>query len=66
MGEHWDSLLYSLVVDHKAKNISYNPASGALKGTIAPEKDRLHLQTMMAAFSTTTAQFVCALLPSYA
>jgi 3-deoxy-D-manno-oct-2-ulosonic acid (Kdo) hydroxylase len=66
VGENWHSLLYSPVADHKAKNISYNPTSGALKGTMVPERERLHLQTMMAAFSTTVAQFVSALLPSYA
>lgn len=66
VGENWQSLMYSPVADRKSKNISYDPASGALKGAILPEREWVHLQTMIAAFSTTVAQFVSALLPSYA
>ena len=56
----------SLVADHKAKNISYNPATEVLKGTIAAEEERPHLQMMLATFSTTVARFVSDLLPCYA
>lgn len=66
IGDSWGPLLNSLVANHKAKNISYNPATGAIKGTIAAEGERPDLQMMIATFSTTVARFVSDLLPSYA
>jgi hypothetical protein len=64
--EDWGSLFASLLADRKTKNISYNPASGTVKGTVAAERERLHLQAMIATFSATVARFVSDLLPSYA
>jgi hypothetical protein len=64
--EDWGSLFASLLADRKTKNISYNPASGTVKGTVAAERERLHLQAMIATFSAIAAGFVSDLLPSYA
>ena len=64
--ENWEPLLSSFVASHKAKNISYNPVRGALKGIGAAEEERQHLQQMLATFSATVARFVSDLLPSYA
>ncbi len=66
LNESWCSLFYSLLGDKKVKNISYNPVTRTLKGTIAAERERLHLQTMIATFSATVARFVADLLPPYA
>jgi hypothetical protein len=66
VSDDWGSLFDSLLAHRKTKNISYNPGSGAVKGTVAAERERLHLQTMIATFSATVAGFVSDLLPSYA
>jgi 3-deoxy-D-manno-oct-2-ulosonic acid (Kdo) hydroxylase len=64
--ESWAILLSPLLADNKAKNISYDAASGALKGTTAAGAQRLGLQTMMAAFSAAATRFVVDLLHPYA
>jgi hypothetical protein len=64
--EEWGSLFHSLPADRNTKNISYNPASSTVKGTIAAERERLYLQAMIAKFAAAAAQFVTGLLPSYA
>jgi hypothetical protein len=66
VSENRDVLFESVLADRKNKNISYNPRSGAVKGTIAAERERLQLQAMIATFSATVARFVSELLPSYA
>jgi hypothetical protein len=66
VSENRGLLFDPLLADRKTKNISYNPGTGAVKGTIAAEPERLHLQAMIAAFSAAVARFVSELLPSYA
>jgi 3-deoxy-D-manno-oct-2-ulosonic acid (Kdo) hydroxylase len=50
----------------KAKNISYDAASGVLKGTEVTGSERHLLQAVMADFSETARRFVVDLFPSYA
>ena len=59
-------LFSSHLADRKTKNISYNPATVTVKGTLVSEQERPTLQEMMAAFSATAAGFVLDLLPRYA
>jgi hypothetical protein len=59
------SLFSPRLADQKAKNISYDPATGVLKGTTATGEERIRLQSMMAAFSATATHFVLDLVPSY-
>jgi len=66
LGESYNALFSSLLADQRVKNISYNPASGALKGTIAADRERMRLQTMMEAFSGAASRLVLDLFPSYA
>jgi hypothetical protein len=61
----WGTLFDTLLADPKTKNISYTPGSGTVKGTVAAEQERLHLQTMIATFSARVAQFISDLLPCY-
>jgi 3-deoxy-D-manno-oct-2-ulosonic acid (Kdo) hydroxylase len=63
--ENRDWFFNSQLADRKAKNISYDPATGTVKGTIAAERERLDLQAVIATFSATVARFVSDLLPSY-
>jgi 3-deoxy-D-manno-oct-2-ulosonic acid (Kdo) hydroxylase len=58
-------LLAPRLADQKAKNISYDPATGVLKGTSATAEERVPLQSMMAAFTATATCFVLDLFPSY-
>ena len=60
------NLFSSRLADRKTKNISYNPATVTVKGTLASERERPTLQAMMAAFSAAAAGFVLDLLPRYA
>ncbi len=48
------------------KNISYNPATGVLKGANAGERDRRRLHRMIAAFSNAAERVVIDLFPHYA
>jgi 3-deoxy-D-manno-oct-2-ulosonic acid (Kdo) hydroxylase len=67
LGQESYGLLFSpALVDDKVKNISYNPGTDTIKGTIAAGRERLQLQTMMAAFSLAATRFVAELFPSYA
>jgi 3-deoxy-D-manno-oct-2-ulosonic acid (Kdo) hydroxylase len=66
ISENWAPLLRSFVTSDKAKNISYDPVRGTLRGTGAAEEERRHLQQMLATFSATVARFVSDLLPAYA
>jgi 3-deoxy-D-manno-oct-2-ulosonic acid (Kdo) hydroxylase len=66
LSENRDFLFESVLADRKNKNISYNPRSGSVKGTVAAERERLRLQEMIATFSATVARFVSNLLPRYA
>jgi hypothetical protein len=59
-------LFSSRLADQKTKNISYNPATLTVKGTLASERERPTLQKMMAVFSATAAGFVLDLLSRYA
>jgi hypothetical protein len=65
-GEGCAPLFSARVADEKNKNISYDAATGTLKGTSATGTERALLQTMIARFSATAARFVADLLPSYA
>lgn len=64
--ESYGLLFSSALMDGKVKNISYNPGTDSIKGTIAAGEERLKLQTMMAAFSAAATRFVAELFPSYA
>lgn len=59
-------LLSPVLLGPGAKNISYDPASGAVKGTAATDRISALLKEMMAAFSQAAARFVGDLLPAYA
>jgi hypothetical protein len=59
-------LLSPDVGDGKAKNVSFDPASGALRGTPAAGAERARLQSMMAAFAAAATQLIGALFPGYA
>jgi hypothetical protein len=59
-------LLSPALSDGRAKNISLDPASGSLRGTLATDRERPHLQAMMEAFATAATKLVCDLFPSYA
>jgi hypothetical protein len=52
--------------DGTAKNVSFDPASGMLRGTHAAGAERERLTAMMVAFATAAASFVTGLLPGYA
>ncbi len=59
-------LLSPVFGDGAAKNISFDPASGMLRGTRAAGAERERLVAMMAAFAAAAAGFVAGLLPGYA
>lgn len=50
----------------KAKNISYDPATGAVRGTDAAETDRAGLGAMMGRYAQQTRELVARLCPRYA
>jgi 3-deoxy-D-manno-oct-2-ulosonic acid (Kdo) hydroxylase len=58
-------LFSPLLADQRAKNISYDTASGSLKATTASGSERTGLQMMMADFSAAAMRLVLDLLPSY-
>jgi len=64
--ESWAVSFSPMVADRRVKNISYDPKNGALKGTIAAQRELLRLREMIATFSETAARFVSDLLPFYA
>jgi hypothetical protein len=59
-------LMSPAVSDGKAKNVSFDPVSGMLRGTAADGAERERLQSMMAAFAAAAARLVGDLLPGYA
>ena len=59
-------LFLSGLADQKAKNISYDPTSGVVKGTVAAGRERPRLQEMMKAFAAAATQLVLDLFPRYA
>jgi hypothetical protein len=59
-------LLSSALSDGRAKNVSLDPASGSVRGTLATDRERLHLEAMMEAFAGAATRFVSDLFPSYA
>ena len=60
------SLLSPKFSDGKAKNISLDPTTNVLKGTVAEGDDRRQLQAMMERFAQGATRLVCDLLPNYA
>jgi hypothetical protein len=52
--------------DGKAKNVSFDATTGALRGTPASGAERERLTAMIAAFARVTMRFVCDLFPDYA
>jgi 3-deoxy-D-manno-oct-2-ulosonic acid (Kdo) hydroxylase len=64
--ESCDPLFSSLVADQRVKNISYNPVSDTLKGTIAADRERMCLQTIMETFSAAVTRLIIDLFPTYA
>jgi len=65
-GPEEQSLLSPKFSDGKAKNISLDPATNALKGTVAEGEDRRRLQAMMERFAQGATRLVSDLLPNYA
>lgn len=63
---HSKELLSPSLIGRGTKNISYDPASGSVKGTAAKDRDCTLLKEMMAAFSRAAARLVGNLLPAYA
>lgn len=59
-------LLSPALSDGKAKNISLDPVSGALRGTQATDPARARLRVMMDDFAAVTTRLVCDLFPGYA
>jgi hypothetical protein len=59
-------LLSPALSDGRAKNISLDAASGSLRGTLATDRERLHLQAMMEAFAAAAGGLVSDLFPGYA
>jgi hypothetical protein len=59
-------LLSPALADSRAKNISLDPVSGSLRGTLGTDQERLHLQAMIEAFAAAATQLVSDLLPCYA
>jgi hypothetical protein len=52
--------------DGKAKNVSFAPDAGTLRGTRATGAERQRLQTMMSSFADATFHFIAELFPEYA
>jgi hypothetical protein len=52
--------------DDRAKNVSYDAKTGALRGTHAAGAERQSLHAMLAGFAEATLRFVCELFPGYA
>jgi hypothetical protein len=65
LNEQTRLLLSPAFGDGKAKNVSFDATTGALRGTAATGTERYHLAAMMTAFADATRRFVCDLLPSY-
>lgn len=59
-------LLSPAMSNGKAKNVSLDPATSALKGTLAEGADRQKLHGMMERFARSATQLVTGLLPHYA
>jgi 3-deoxy-D-manno-oct-2-ulosonic acid (Kdo) hydroxylase len=59
-------LLSPALADSRAKNISLDPVSGSLRGTLGTDQERLHLQAMIEAFAAAATRLVSDLLPCYA
>ena len=59
-------LFSSRLADRKAKNISFNPATGLLKGALAGDHERSRLHKMMDAFAAAALQIILDLCPRYA
>ena len=59
-------LLSAELADGRAKNISFDPATGSLRGTRATDGERLNLRAMMEAFAEAATRLVRDLLPGYA
>lgn len=64
--QNFTELSASRVGDNKAKNISYNPTTGVLKGTNAADQDRSRLQNMVETFSNAAERLLIDLFPRYA
>lgn len=59
-------LLSPALSDGRAKNVSLDPATGSVRGTLATDRERLHLEAMMEAFARAATRFVSDLFPRYA
>jgi hypothetical protein len=57
LSPHWS--------DGHAKNISFDPTAGRLRGTTSQGPDRKALQALVARYATMTRQLIEALLPRY-
>ncbi len=65
-GPDEQSLLSPQLSDGKAKNISLDPTTNVLKGTVAEGGERQRLQAMMERFAQSATRLVSDLLPNYA
>lgn len=61
-----EGAMFADVSDQNSKNISFNPATGELKGTTAEAATRARLTEVVARFSDWAEALVCDLLPAYA
>jgi hypothetical protein len=59
-------LISPCLADQKAKNISYDPRTGSVKGTLAADRERRGLETLMKTFAGAATRLVRDLLPRYA
>jgi hypothetical protein len=64
--DNWRCLFSSAIAHSRAKNISLNPKTGVVSGTIAPLPQQAELKAMMENFGTTATRFARDLLPCYA
>jgi hypothetical protein len=59
-------LISPRLADQRAKNISYDPGTRQLKGTLATGGQRAQLQTIMESFAAAAMRLLCDLFPRYA
>jgi hypothetical protein len=62
----YEAVMFADVSDEGAKNVSYNPATGELKGTTAQGAEREQLTQIVARYAAWAESLVRELLPAYA
>jgi 3-deoxy-D-manno-oct-2-ulosonic acid (Kdo) hydroxylase len=64
--QNWRELISSRLADHKAKNISYDPKTGTVKGALNTADEWARLQAFLEDFGACAARLVADLFPRYA